>query len=171
MGIAIIIDWYGPYGSKADLNNAMKQYWEDAKCLYMAMNSGGGLHYLGRTEAPRTRMQNHEKMAIALDCDFYCGNIVSQGVGGRRAQKCRTDLSTAEAALIASLDPKANRQGRGRKPEDCVVIYSRFWGGVDDEERRETPAGFPPLIAYDSYTDRWDAGGDLCNEPMGTRRS
>jgi hypothetical protein len=52
-------------------------------------------------------------------------------------------LDAAEAALIARLDPRTNRQGKGRYPADCVVIYSRFWGGENEDEQCETPAGFP----------------------------
>jgi hypothetical protein len=158
MGIAIIIDWYGPYATKDALEVAMKGYDDGTKCLYMAVNDEGRVTYLGRTSRSSSRMANHEKMARTGNSQFYCGDIVSQGVAGRRTTVCKTDLGTAEHALIACLKPEHNEKLKAAALGDCVVVYSRFFDGADEEKRIEAPAAFPPLVAYDSWTKRWDAG-------------
>jgi hypothetical protein len=157
MGIAIIIDWFGPYAGKEALSESMKGYDEGTKCLYMAAGHDGRVRYLGRTERPATRLNNHEAMALAHDCDFFCGNIVSQGVGGRRARQCKTDLGTAERALIVALQPEKNKNLKEGDIGDCVVIYSRFWKAESEDDRTEPPTGFPTILAYDSWSKRWDA--------------
>jgi hypothetical protein len=97
-------------------------------------------------------------MARESNKEFYCGEIVSQGVGGRRATECRTDLGTAEKALIVCLRPELNERLRRSDPDDCVVVYSRFFDNGAGETRVPSPAKFPLLIAYDSWTKTWDAG-------------
>lgn len=158
MGIAIIVDWYGPYRSKSELAASMKHYSAGTKCLYMAAGRDGRIRYIGRTEGPASRLNNHEKMALARDADFYCGNIVSQGVAGRRATACKTDLGAAERALVVRLQPELNDHLKKGEVGDCVVIYSRFWDAETEERRVPPPQGFPHLLAFDSYTGQWDEG-------------
>jgi hypothetical protein len=159
MGIAVIINWYGPYSTKADLARAMKETWgKGEKCLYMASGVSGRVRYLGRTDNPAARLANHEKMADAANCSFYCAEIDSQGVSGPRSGRCQPDLDIAERTLIALLRPELNERGTRSLPGDCVVIYSRFFDAEDGFRRVDTPPGFPQLIAYDGWTDRWDAG-------------
>lgn len=162
MGIAVIVNWYGPYESKTNLFEAMKESWEKgSKCLYMAVGGDDAVRYLGRTDNPGTRLANHEKMADRGNVGFYCAEIDSQGVSGPRGTLCQRDLDIAERTFIGVLQPELNERGLNSPPDNCVVIYSRFYDSGEGETRVEAPVGFPNLIAYDSWTDRWDAGLNL----------
>lgn len=156
MPIAVIVDWYGPYKSKEMLRKEMRCWNSGVKALYMGVKRGNIVNYVGLTSEPATRLNNHEKLAHPDNIRFFCGEVVSQGVGGRRHTKCKTDLRLAEHALIAYLQPAQNGVLSKRDLDDCVVVYSRFF----DKDRFETPINplpkFPHVIAYNWWRGDWD---------------
>lgn len=155
MPVAVIVDWYGPYTSKDELRLAMKEWPEGTRCLYMGLGKGNTLNYVGLTGRPQTRMNNHEKMAHPDNTKFFCGEIVTRGIGGRRGTKCHTDLRVAEQALISYFQPRFNQSLSNSVPEDCVVIYSRFFDGEDGETPVNPLPKFPHVIAYNSWSGEW----------------
>ena len=156
MPIAVIVDWYGPYTSKAALRDEMRCWASGTRSLYMGIKRGNIVNYIGLTNRPESRMNNHEKLAHPDNVKFFCGEIVTRGIGGRRATKCKTDLKLAEHALIAYLKPAQNATLSKRNLDDCVVLYSRFFDGVDGETPRNPLPKFPRVIAYNSWSDEWD---------------
>ena len=155
MAIAIIVDWYGPYSTVQALRGDMRCWSSGVKALYMGVKSSNIVNYVGLTSSPATRMNNHAKLGHDDNKKFFCGEIVSQGVGGRRRTKCKTDLKLAEHALIAWLQPPQNSALKMRDLEDCIVLYSRFF---DDDDSVINPLPeFPKVIAYNSWNERWDA--------------
>jgi hypothetical protein len=156
MGIAVIVDWYGPYTSKDKLKDEMRCWSKGAKALYMGIKKRNIVNYIGLTSDPQSRMNNHEKLAHVDNVKFFCGQIVSQGVGGRRATKCKTDLKLAEHALIARLNPDQNSSLVRRDLEDCVVVYSRFFDAKDGETPIDPLPKFPKVIAYNWWRGEWD---------------
>jgi hypothetical protein len=110
MPMAVIVDWYGPYSSKSDLRDAMSEWPAGTRTLYMGVKRGNVVNYVGLTNRPGSRLNNHEKLAHPENIKFFCGEIVTRGVPGRRRTKCVSDLKTAEHALIAYLQPPLERR-------------------------------------------------------------
>lgn len=157
MPIAVIVDWYGPYDSLPLFKAEMQNWPRGCKGLYMGVQRGNIVGYIGLTTSPATRFNTHPKLTHPDNIRFFCGEIVSQGVGGRRATKCKTDLKIAEHALIRRVRPKLNAHLVDRDFDDCFVIYSRFFKRMDYETPINPLPKFPSVIAYNSYSDEWAA--------------
>lgn len=152
---AIIVDWYGPYFSKEELRMGAKDF-DDGTCvLYMALKARNRVNYLGLTERPHSRFNNHEKLAHSDNKTFYVGEIVTRGAGGRRRFQHRTDHKLAEHALIAYLHPPMNDRLKKTELADCCVIYSRFFHRDDGEQPIEILPKFPRVVAYNSWKQDW----------------
>ena len=155
MGIAIIVDWYGPFASKIILKDDMKENAQGKKVLYMGLKRNNIVNYVGLTSDPASRLNNHEKMAHPDNVKFFWGEIVSQGVGGKRSTKCKTDLKEAEKAIISYLAPNQNDKLKHETPKDCVVVYSRFFDKDDWQKPTNPLPKFPKIIAYNSWSEEW----------------
>lgn len=153
---AIIIDWYGPYHSKNELRDAAKDLDEGTRTVYMGVKAYGKVGYIGLTEKPKSRFNNHEKLAHPDHRTFYFGELVTRGVSGRRTAKHSTDHQIAEHALIAKLQPEHNQRLTNKDLNDCVVIYSRFFDKVDWQTPSKAFPKFPKVIAYNSWNEVWD---------------
>lgn len=156
MPIAVIVDWYGPYTSKAALRDEMRCWDSGTRCLYMGVKKGNIVNYVGLTSQPQSRMNNHEKLAHPENRKFFCGEIVTRGIGGRRATKCKTDLKLAEHALIAYFRPAQNSALSRTDLDDCVVLYSRFFDPIYGEKPTNPLPKFPRLIAFNRWTGEWE---------------
>lgn len=153
MPIAIIVDWYGPYQGIDNFRKVIKDEWIGVtKCLYMALGKHNRIRYVGLTKSPGTRFQNHPNMENEENVRFYIGQIVSQGVAGRRGKKTRPDLDIAEHVLISQLDPVLNVKRKNGGFADCVSIYSRFFDSKTSEPKPKL-AKFPEMIGYNSWND------------------
>lgn len=156
MAIAVVIDWYGPYRTKKEFIRDVSALKHRTKCVYMGLGVRNKVHYVGLSESPKSIFANHQKLWDADNKSFFFGEIVSQGVGGRRSTKCRTDLKTAEHALIVHLKPKFNSHLKKRPLNDCAVIYSRFFDKDDYEKPNHPLPKFPKVIAYNWWSKSWD---------------
>lgn len=155
MAVAVVVDWYGPY-SLQEFKSEMRTWDRGTKALYFAVRSGNVVSYLGLTESPHTRFNCHPKIEHEMNLRFYCGEIVSQGLSGRRQRTKPTDLCIAEHALIAWHKPELNARLTHRDLDDCVVVYSRFFDRDDVESVVCPLIKFPSVIAYNSYSREWD---------------
>jgi hypothetical protein len=61
VGIAIIVDWYGPFTSKNDLKDDMKTFGQGKKILYIGLRRNNIVNYVGLTSNPASRLTNHKK--------------------------------------------------------------------------------------------------------------
>lgn len=152
---AIIVDWYGPYHSKDELKREATEFDQGTCCLYMSVQSHNRIGYIGLTERPNSRFNNHEKLAHPDNKRFYIGEIVTRGKSGRRTKQHRTDHAAAEHALIAYLQPPLNRNLAKRDLEDCCVVFSRFFCAKNWEDPVDVLPKFPRLLAYDSYREEF----------------
>jgi hypothetical protein len=57
--------------------------------------------------------------------------------------------------LIAYLRPELNVRRKTTLPEDCVSVFSRFFGKNNWEKPKPTPYFFPPVIAFNTYSGEW----------------
>lgn len=153
---AIIVDWYGPFESPKDFRKEMRLWQSGCRALYMGLGRGNVINYIGLTTEPATRFYNHAKLRSLENLRFYCGEVVSQAVAGRRTSTCPPDLKIAEHALIAFFQPKLNARLTESDPDDCVVVYSRFFDPRDGETPRARLRKFPPVIAYNSWAEEWE---------------
>jgi hypothetical protein len=94
-------------------------------------------------------------MAHPDNVKFFWGEIVSQGVGGKRSTKCKTDLKEAEKAIVSYLAPDQNDRLKEDVPKDCVVVYSRFFDKNDWQCPKNPLPKFPKIIAYNSWSREW----------------
>ena len=122
----------------------------------MGLKRNNVVNYVGLTNRPESRMNNHEKLAHPENVKFFCGEIVTRGIGARRGTKCKTDLKVAEHALIAYLQPAQNDSLLERDFEDCVVIYSRFFDADSGDKLTNPLPKFTSVIAYNSWSKTWD---------------
>ena len=153
---AVIVDWYGPYFSKEELRQEAKDF-DDGTCvLYMALKARNIVNYIGLTERPQSRFNNHEKLVHPDNKTFYVGEIITRGTGGRRRFKHRADHKLAEHALISYFDPNLNSSLNKKELADCCVIYSRFFDTEDAELPTAVLPKFPRMIAYNSWKQDWD---------------
>ena len=156
MPIAVIVDWYGPYNTLRDFRAEVEYWLSGTRTLYMALGSHNRCNYVGLTGRPDSRFRQHPKMLDERNKRFFVGEITSQGVSGRRSRVTKPDLHIAEHALIRCLSPLLNDRRKLTDPEDCVVVYSRFF----DPEEVETPTNplrrFPSVIAYNSWSREWE---------------
>ncbi|MBU2935084.1 MULTISPECIES: hypothetical protein [Pacificibacter] len=160
MPIAIIVEWYGPYTSLQDFKKEASAWGKGSRTLYMGISNGDApststINYIGLSTSPSSRFGGHPKMKDPINNTYYLGEIATAGLSGRRTRKTPTDLHIAEGALIYKLQPKLNVSRKSALPEDCVVIYSRFWDRNDGITPMPTPDFFPELIAYNWYTQSW----------------
>ena len=152
MPVAVIVDWYGPYKSFDDFKEAMKGWSKKERTLYMALGSYNKVRYIGMTESPQSRPNNHPILREQNNKTFYTGNIVTQGISGRRSEKRAPDLAIAEHILIRRIEPKLNTQLVYTLPDDCVSVFSRFFKTDNEEEAHNPLPKFPSLIAFNSWT-------------------
>ena len=153
---AIIVDWYGPFESPTNFRKEMRLWPSGCRALYMGLGRRNIVNYIGLTTEPATRFYNHAKLRSQDNIRFYCGEVVSQAVSGRRTSICPPDLRLAEHALISFFRPKLNDKLTVSNPADCVVVYSRFFDPIDGETPRKPLPKFPPVIAYNSWADEWE---------------
>ena len=154
---AVIVDWYGTYFSKDELRDAAKEWDDGTCCLYMGVQSHNRIGYVGLTEKPRSRFDDHEKLANPANVRFYLGEISTRGASGRRTRRHRTDHSAAEHALIVYLQPPLNKYLTKSNLKDCCVVFSRFFSKTDYETPIDVLPKFPRVLAYDSYREEFYA--------------
>ena len=152
MPVAVVVDWYGPYKSFDDFKEAMKGWSTKERTLYMALGSHNKVRYIGMTENPQSRPNQHPKLREQNNKTFYTGNIVTQGISGRRSRKHAPDLAIAEHILIRSMQPELNTKLVYTVPNDCVSVFSRFFTTDNDEVPHNPLPKFPSLIAFNSWT-------------------
>ena len=156
MPLAIILDWYGPYNSYQDLKDELK-YWGKVKTMYMAVNLDNIPTYIGLTTSPSTRHNNQHKMNNLDETShrFYCAEIVSQGVAGKKSNFQPPDLRLAEQLLISYFEPKHNKIFKNRYPEDSVSLFSRFFDSLTGEDPKKPLKNFPVLLGFNDYTEEF----------------
>jgi len=155
--VASVVDWYGPYNSYDRLVAEARQMATN-RCIYMGI--GGPTNslevlYVGLSTRPNTRFNNHHALQAQNIKQFYIGEITTSGLPGRRRKKVPTDLDATEHALIAYLRPELNVRRKSTLPEDCVSVFSRFFGKNNWEKPKPTPYFFPPVIAFNTYSGEW----------------
>lgn len=160
MPIAVIVDWYGPYRKYESFVRAASHWGPNSKVLYMGISyrddgtNLASVKYIGLSTNPSTRFNNHPKLRSEDVDGYYVGEITTAGIPGRRQKKTAPDLYAAEGALIAMVQPDLN-SNRKKPPEDCVVVYSRFFGKGEVANPKRTPVWFSPLVAYNSWAREW----------------
>ena len=152
MPVAVIVDWYGPYKSFDEFKEAMKGWSTKERTLYMALGKHNTVRYIGMTQNPQSRPNNHPQLREQNNKSFYTGNIVTQGISGRRSRKYAPDLAIAEHILIRSMQPELNTNLVYTVPNDCVSVFSRFFTADNEEEPHNPLPKFPSLIAFNSWT-------------------
>lgn len=161
MPIAVIVDWYGPFKSLKRFKKEATSGWLPDKVLYFGASyrdeksNDAVIEYVGLSTRPRNRFANHPKLQEPGIDEFYLGEITTKGLPGRRTGKFPDDLRAAEKALIAELQPVRNSQDKISPPEDCIVVFSRFFGKNKTEKPKPTPCWFKPVIAYNSWSEEW----------------
>jgi hypothetical protein len=154
MPLAVIVDWYGPYHNFDAFKNELS-FWENGtRTLYMAVGPYNVVKYVGLTEAPSSRPNNH-KLRDYPDLNFYVGEVVTQGISGRKLTRHKPDLAAAEHALIWWLQPEYNIQKKQTAPQDCVSVFSRFFD-VDGEKPVALLPKFPRLVGWNSWTGEFE---------------
>ena len=153
MPVAVIVNWYGPYTNFKDFKDAMKDWSKKERTLYMAFGLHNKIRYIGMTENPRYRPYGHLKLQHPRNKTFYTGNIVTQGISGRRLKKHAPDLTIAEHLLIFSLKPELNAKLKNTIPSDCISVFSQFFRIRDEDEPHYPLPKFPSLIAFNSWTE------------------
>lgn len=152
MPVAVIVNWYGPYRSFEDFKEAMKGWSKKERTLYMALGSYNKVRYVGMTERPNSRPNQHPKLKDKKNRSFYTGNIVTQGISGPRSRKHSPDLAIAEHVLVYDLKPELNDKMKDTVPRDCVSVFSQFFR-TDNEDIPHRPlTKFPSLVAFNSWT-------------------
>ena len=157
MPVASIVDWYGPYKSYKRFVSEAREM-ATTRCVYMGV--GGPVDtprvlYIGLSTRPNTRFVKHHALENPKISQFFVGEITTSGLPGRRRKKVPTDLDATEHALIAYLSPELNVRRKYTLPEDCVSVFSRFFGKNNWEKPKPTPEFFPPLFAFNTYSGEW----------------
>ena len=160
MPVAVIVDWYGPYKGLKTFRQEVRSIWRnDARTLYMALGSYNRVRYVGLTESPVRRICNrHEHLENGENSAFYIGEIVTQGISGRRRRKHSPDLRLAERTLIRHFQPELNSDLVEADPDDCISIFSRFYDPRDLETPSYPLPKFPALLAYNWWAGEWVRG-------------
>jgi hypothetical protein len=161
MPIAVIVDWYGPFKSFEKFKTEATAGRLPDKILYFGASYQNGnpddaiVEYIGLSTRPKSRFANHPKLKDPGIDAFYLGEITTKGLPGRRSGKFPDDLRSAERALIATIQPKRNLQDKIKPLEDCIVVFSRFFGKNRLDKPKPTPCWFKPVIAYNSFSEEW----------------
>ena len=157
MPVASIVDWYGPYRSYERFVSEAQQIATN-RCVYMGVagpTDNLRVAYIGLSTRPNSRFTNHHALTNPGIKQFFIGEITTSGLPGRRRKKVPTDLDATEHALIAYLSPELNIRRKNTPPEDCVSVFSRFFGRNNWDKPKPTPSFFPPLIAFNTYSGEW----------------
>lgn len=157
MPVASIVDWYGPYRSYKRFVSDAGLMWTN-RCVYMGVSGDADnrrVAYIGLSTRPNNRFATHHALTNQIISQFFIGEITTSGLPGRRQKKVPTDLDATEHALIAYLSPELNVRRKNTLPEDCVSVFSRFFGRNNWEKPKPTPYFFPPIVAFNSYSGEW----------------
>ncbi|WP_316015940.1 hypothetical protein [Roseobacter sp. HKCCA0434] len=158
MGIAALVDWYGPYKSFKRLKREAG-YLDSERCLYMAIEKAAGFRkvvYVGLTISPGTRFNNQHTLNHNAADEYYLGELTTTGVPGRRLKGNRPkDLDAAERALISYLKPKFNVHHVNSVPSECCAVVSRFFGRNNWQKPKPTPDFMPWAISYNEWSEGW----------------
>lgn len=131
---------------------------DSKRCLYMGVGESGGekkVLYIGLSTRIDTRFYGHHVLTTPRIGRYYIGEITTSGIPGRRRKKVPLDLDATEHALISYIKPELNMRRKETLPEDCVSVFSRFFGRNNWEKPKNTPTFFPSIIAYNTYSDEW----------------
>ena len=160
MTVAVIVHWYGPYGSLYDLKKVVRKEWQyERRTLYMALASWNKYQYVGLTENPLGRIHDsHNRLNLKDNKTFYVGHIVTQGITGPRNSSQPPDLNLAEHALIRYLQPELNIHKKDKDPKEQVSIFSCFYDPKDYDKAINPLPKFPKVLAYDSELEQWFEG-------------
>lgn len=150
MTYAVVVDWYGPYGSVKEANAAIRE-WGFGEVLYMAAGTVGRqsvpkLQYVGITKGFERRMNTRHKVRTTIadeGLSIYIGEVSSQAVSGRKASHHHKGftipVNLAESALAFFLQLPLNSDKRCSRPRDSVVLLNRWWKtDIDTRSRRRT---------------------------------
>ena len=160
MPIAVIVEWFGPYKTLEALTGDVRLDWQSTKrALYMALGRGNRYRYIGLSTRSQSRIgPHHRKLNCRGNRSFFVGEIITQGISGRRRQKTPSDLSLAEHALIRYLQPSLNERRKYKDPNDYVSIFSCFYSHKDYETPTDPLPKFPELLAFNPSSRRWSQG-------------
>jgi len=165
MTYAVVVDWYGPYGSVKEANAAIRE-WGFGEVLYMAAGTVGRqsvpkLQYVGITKGFERRMNTRHKVRTTIadeGLSIYIGEVSSQAVSGRKASHHHKGftipVNLAESALAFFLQLPLNSDKRCSRPRDSVVLLNRWWKtDIDTRSRRRPHPDWPDFIEYDGVSD------------------
>jgi hypothetical protein len=162
---AVVVDWYGPYGS---IKAARAAFRKDGfgEVLYMAAGtidrqSVPKLQYVGITKDFELRMNTEHKVRTMIKeegLSLYIGEVSSQAIAGRKASHQHKGFAVpvylAESALAFFLQMPLNSDKRCSRPKDSVVLLNRWWKtDIETRSRRRPHPDWPDFIEYDEHSD------------------
>ena len=151
--IAIVIDWYGPY-SLEEAKSASKLHFNSG--LYMAIGkikyqkTKSKLQYIGLAKSLEYRLCNgHKKLCmVCTGLQIWLGEIVSNGVSGKKDKATNRLLDLAEWAHIYFADIQLNEKKTSNPPDKPVTVVNRWWKINDTPRIRKVHKDWPELIDY-----------------------
>lgn len=132
MGLAVAIEWYGPYESIEAAHTGAGDFGEG---LYLAYGKcerqqNPRLQYVGVASDLSTRVrEDHEKLSlITRELQIWLGEIGSHGKSGaRRNSSIPASIDLAEWAIAYFLELPLNIKKTERPPYDPVTVTSRWF--------------------------------------------
>ncbi|VVT00448.1 hypothetical protein [Erythrobacter sp. EC-HK427] len=165
MTYAVVVDWYGPYGSVKESRTAIRD-WGFGEVLYMAAGTVGRqsvpkLQYVGITSGFENRLNTRHKIRTTVEDEglsIYIGEVSSQAVAGRKASHHHKNFTVptylAESAIAFFLQLPLNSDKRCSRPKDSVVLLNRWWKtDIETRSRRRPHRDWPDFIEYDAHSD------------------
>jgi hypothetical protein len=163
MALAIMVDWYGPFGSVP----AAKQWAKGAgEVLYLATGKrryqrSTSLQYVGISNDVESRFNDPKhkiQTDIVGDLAVWIGFIVSHSVAGRRGAGSPVAHSRAvelaEWLIAYFLAMPLNIKKRARPPKDGGIVVNRWFNARADTRRvHRGHADWPDFIEYDLERD------------------
>ena len=155
--IAIVADWYGPYGlveamevAANDFNDGM--YMLIGKKKYQ--KSGPKLQYVGIAAQLYDRIwpRHHAISELPSGVRIWLGEIATVGIPGKKEKVTDTQLDLAEWALVYFLELPLNTKKKRNPPFRPLTLLNRWWFKDYETPRKRRPhPDWPDVIGFAGY--------------------
>lgn len=152
--VAIVVDWFGPYGSVTEAAKVARSDYSAG--LYVVVGkrkhqkSAACLQYVGIAKDLAARMYTSAGIKdVTRDRRIWLGEVGSLGIPGKKTKVTDEQIALSEWAHAYFLQLPLNTKKRGRPPSRPVTIINRWWRVDYETPARQRPhKDWPDVIDY-----------------------
>ena len=154
--LVTVIDWYGPFSSLTDANQAAKDEYDGGLYLCIGQQEHDtappSIQYVGIAQwdmASRVNERHHALPKVKRGFKLWMGEVSSLESPGRRKKQIRPSLDYAEWCMAYFLGVKINNKKTKSPPDRPITVLNRWWKKDYETPYKQRPhPDWPDLIDF-----------------------